>query len=61
MGVTPEECAKIILRGVERNDAFIVVTFFAKFLWVLNRISPDLVIWIMKREYRKARKKGIIK
>jgi len=60
MGVSPEECAKIILRGVERNKAFIMVTFFAKFLWVLNRISPDLVIRIMKREYRKAREKGII-
>jgi NAD(P)-dependent dehydrogenase (short-subunit alcohol dehydrogenase family) len=61
MGVSPEECARQILRGVERNDAFIIVTFFAKFLWVLNRISPDLVIRIMKREYRKAREKGILK
>jgi NADP-dependent 3-hydroxy acid dehydrogenase YdfG len=61
MGVSPEECAKQILRGVERNNAFIMVTFFAKFLWVLNRISPDLVTCIMKREYRKAREKGIIK
>lgn len=61
MGVTPEECASIILRGVERNKAFIVVTPFAKFLWVLNRISPDLVIRVMQNEYRKARKKGILK
>jgi len=61
MGVTPEECAKIILRGVERNDAFIVVTPFARFLWILNRISPDLVIWIMQRQYSKASKLGIIK
>jgi NAD(P)-dependent dehydrogenase (short-subunit alcohol dehydrogenase family) len=61
MGVTPEECANIILRGVERNQAFIVVTFFAKFLWALNRISPDLVIRIMQNEYRKAREKGVIK
>ena len=61
IGVTPEECAKMILRGVERNEAFIVVTFFAKFLWVLNRINPDLFIRIMQREYSKARKKGIIK
>ena len=60
-GVTSEECAKRILCGVEHNRAFIVVTFFAKFLWVLNRISPNLVIWIMKREYRKQKEKGIIK
>ena len=61
MGVTSDECAKMILRGVERNDAFIIVTFFAKFLWFLNRISPDLVIGIMKRQYSKAVEKGIIK
>jgi len=61
VGVTSEECAKIILSGVERNDAFIVVTLFAKFLWALNRISPDLVIGIMKRQYGKAVEKGIIK
>jgi short-subunit dehydrogenase len=61
VGVTSEECAKMILRGVERNDAFIVVTFFAKFLWILNRFSPDLVIGIMKRQYSKAVEKGIIK
>jgi NADP-dependent 3-hydroxy acid dehydrogenase YdfG len=61
MGVTPEECAKMILRGVERNDAFILVTAFAKFLWALNRVSPGLVIGIMKRQYGKALEKGIIK
>jgi NAD(P)-dependent dehydrogenase (short-subunit alcohol dehydrogenase family) len=60
-GVTPEECAKIILRGVEYNRAFIVVTLFAKILWILNRISPNLVIWIMKREYRRQKEKGTIK
>jgi NAD(P)-dependent dehydrogenase (short-subunit alcohol dehydrogenase family) len=61
VGVTPEECSKTVLRGVERNEAFIVVTFFAKLLWVLNRISPGLFIRMMQRRYRKAREKGIIK
>lgn len=50
-GLTPEECANVILRGVKRNKAFIVVTHLAKFLWLLNRISPNLVIWIMKKTY----------
>jgi NAD(P)-dependent dehydrogenase (short-subunit alcohol dehydrogenase family) len=59
-GVTPEECAKIILRGVERNKAFIVVTLFAKIFWILNRISPDLVIWLMKKNLQKAKEMGII-
>ncbi|MBN1364570.1 MAG: SDR family oxidoreductase [Syntrophaceae bacterium] len=60
-GITPEQCAKVILRGVERNKAFIVVTLFAKLLWVLHRISPNLAIWIMKMVHRDARKKGIVK
>ena len=60
VGVTPEQCAKIILRGVERNRAFIVVTLFAKFLWLLARLSPNLVIWIMKKMYRNSIQKGVI-
>lgn len=60
IGITSEECANVILRGVENNKAFIVVTLFAKFLWALHRISPDFVIWIMKMVYRDALKKGVI-
>ena len=59
-GVTPEECASIILHGVERNKAFIVVTLFAKIFWILNRISPDLVIWLMKKNLQKAKEMGVI-
>jgi NAD(P)-dependent dehydrogenase (short-subunit alcohol dehydrogenase family) len=54
-GVTPEECARIILKGVERNRAFILVTPFAKIFWLLNRISPELVIWLMQKNFQKAR------
>jgi NAD(P)-dependent dehydrogenase (short-subunit alcohol dehydrogenase family) len=60
IGITPEECAKVILRGVERNEAFIIVTLFAKFLWALHRISPHFVIRIMKMSWRDAKKKGVI-
>jgi NAD(P)-dependent dehydrogenase (short-subunit alcohol dehydrogenase family) len=60
-GVTPEECANLILRGVQQNKAFMVVSFFAKFLWLLNRISPNLVIWIMNKMYRRDLNKGVIK
>lgn len=61
IGITPQECAKIILRGVERNEALIIVTFIAKLFWVLNRVSPNLVIKMMQRNYREAREKGLIK
>ena len=36
------QCARAILRGVARNQAIIVVTAFAKFLWLLYRLAPAL-------------------
>jgi hypothetical protein len=45
-----------IIRGVERNQATIVVTWFAKVLWILQRISPGLIRWMMGRDLRKTRK-----
>lgn len=55
LGITPEKCASIILRGVERNKAIIVVTAFAKLLWLLQRISPNFVLWFMRTRLEKSR------
>jgi NAD(P)-dependent dehydrogenase (short-subunit alcohol dehydrogenase family) len=55
-GITPEACAQVILRGVQQNKAIIVVTGFAKFLWALQRVSPALIRWIMRRNIRKYRR-----
>ena len=55
-GITSEACAQIILRGVQRNKAIIVVTGFAKVLWALQRISPAVIRWMMRRDLRKSRK-----
>lgn len=59
-GITPEQCALAILRGVERNDAVIVITGFAKFIWWLHRLCPSLVMRLMQKDYRKLMKEGII-
>jgi short-subunit dehydrogenase len=56
LGITPEKCASIILRGVERNKAIIVVTVFAKLLWLVQRISPNLMIWFMRQRLRETRR-----
>lgn len=56
LGITPEKCASVILRGVEHNKAIIVVTGLAKILWLLQRISPDLIRWMMGRNLKKSRK-----
>ena len=55
-GITPERCAEIILRGVERNKSTIVITRLAKTLWWMQRLSPTLMIWSMQRYIRKMRK-----
>jgi NADP-dependent 3-hydroxy acid dehydrogenase YdfG len=58
-GITPERCAEIILRGVERNKATIVITRLAKLLWGVQRISPTAMIWSMRRYMRKMREHRI--
>lgn len=56
LGVTAEQCAKIILKGVRKNKGTIVVTAFAKGLWALNRINPALMQFIMKMGFKKAQR-----
>jgi NAD(P)-dependent dehydrogenase (short-subunit alcohol dehydrogenase family) len=60
LGVTPERCAELILQGVERNRAYILVTPFAKLLWMLNRLSPGMMIRIMNAVYRGYERQGMI-
>ena len=57
--ITPEKCARVILCGVERNKATIVVTLLAKFLWLLQRISPGLVLWMGGQSIKKMREARI--
>ncbi len=54
-GITPEDCAKVVLKGVEKNKAIIVVTAVAKFLYTLQRISPNLAIKLMMHDVKKLR------
>lgn len=48
-GVTPEECARVILRGVARNRAVVVITRTARLLWWIERLSPELMIALGRR------------
>ena len=50
-GVSAEECARQILRGVERKKATIIVTKLAKFFCLLHRISPSITMWLMKKRF----------
>lgn len=46
--ITPEQCAKAILRGVERNKPIIVITWSARLMWAIYRLSPRLFMWLTK-------------
>lgn len=59
-GITPEECARRILKGVEKNKPLIVVTALAKIFWWLYRISPGLIIALQKSSLKKARQEARI-
>ena len=55
-GITPEKCADVILNGVKRNRAIIVVTGLARIFWMIQRISPAFMMWFMKKKLQKSRK-----
>jgi len=55
LGISAEKCSKKILRGVERNKAIIVITGHAKLLWILHRIHPGLILWMMTKHVKKSR------
>lgn len=51
----PDECARQILRGVDRNDGVIVVTRHARALAGLQRLAPRLLERLMLRQVRAGR------
>jgi short-subunit dehydrogenase len=55
--ISADKCAQRILKGVERNKAIIVVTGLAKIYWILGRISPSLLIWLVSKDYSRNRNK----
>lgn len=40
LGITPEKCARVILKGVARNKPIIPVTGLAHIIWRLARLAP---------------------
>jgi NAD(P)-dependent dehydrogenase (short-subunit alcohol dehydrogenase family) len=59
--ISPEECARRILKGVSKNKLFIPVTGLAWVLWWIVRISPKLVLNLTRLDFRKIRNKARIK
>lgn len=54
-GVTPEVCANVIMRGVARNRAVVVITRTARLLWWIERLSPSLMVTLGRLYMRRMR------
>jgi NAD(P)-dependent dehydrogenase (short-subunit alcohol dehydrogenase family) len=54
----PARCARVILRGVARNRATIVVTAHAKVLHWFARMCPDTMLWVSTKMADYMRKVG---
>jgi NAD(P)-dependent dehydrogenase (short-subunit alcohol dehydrogenase family) len=59
-GISPEKCARIVLKGVERGKAIIVTDAFTWMLWSLNRLSPGLARTVLAGAMKKFRQSVIV-
>ncbi len=57
LGVTPEKCADVILKGVAKDKPIIPVTTLAHFLWRMVRLFPIGVLKWVQKDFEKWRYK----
>lgn len=57
-GVTPEQCAATILRGVERGREMVLITRTAIFLHALHRHAPMVSMFLLDQYFDRIRKKA---
>lgn len=55
--ISPEEAARRILRGVARKRRIVVFPFYAKVVWWLDRLSPNLLNPLRRLIIRRARRR----
>jgi len=58
---TAEQAARAILRGVARNQEIIIFPFYARFLWLINRLIPATPLFMRKkivRDFRRLRERA---
>ncbi len=51
--MSPEKAAQIIMRGYRRRQPFIAVGRVARLSYLINRLSPGLFAWIMRRQLKR--------
>ena len=55
LGITPEKCAKVILKGVARNKPIIPVTGLAHIIWRIARLAPVAYMNFVRKDFDKWR------
>ncbi|MEW6778332.1 MAG: SDR family NAD(P)-dependent oxidoreductase, partial [Bdellovibrionota bacterium] len=50
--MSPERCARAILKGVERNEAIVPISLETRLLWWAYRLAPEPLIDLMGYVYR---------
>ena len=55
LGITPERCARVILKGVVKNKPIIPVTTIAHVIWRLARIAPVAYMKYVRKDFDKWR------
>ncbi len=54
-GISPEECARVILHGVAKKKPIITVTGLARVMWWIGRLSPTFMLNTARRDFNKWR------
>ncbi len=57
---SPEECARVIMKGIKKNRAIITVTRFAWIFWRLYRMFPELLISAAAKQTKKLHDKRMM-
>lgn len=55
LSITPEKCARVILKGVVKNKPIIPVTGLAHVIWYLARLTPVGVMKAVRKDFDKWR------
>ncbi len=55
LGITPEKCADVILKGVAKNKPIIPVTGAAHVIWRMARLAPVALMKQVRRDFDKWR------
>ncbi len=54
-GISPEKCAREIIKGVAKDKAIIPVTGMTRVMWWVARLSPTLMMKFALKDYRRWR------